>query len=213
MHRLTEWMDQSISVKTSVDEPLLLSARKGDPRAFQQLYERQAPVVFRVAIGLLGNRLDAEDVTQEVFVTLYKRLKTFEFRSSFETWCYRITVNACHDKMRKQQRRAAYQAGYLDDQERVQEWVGADLQPEPIQSLFLQDVQRYIARALARLHPDLRTALVLKDIEELSYHEIAAIMSCSQGTVASRLARARQQVAKYLRRAGVDATYLDSTNL
>ena len=108
-------MDRSILVNVSVDEPLLRAVRKGDPRAFQQLYEQHAPVVFRVAFRLLGNRLDAEDVTQEVFVTLYRRLGTFDFRSSFQTWCYRITVNACYDKMRKQKRRAAYQASYVED--------------------------------------------------------------------------------------------------
>lgn len=201
-------MDRSLTINVSVDEPLLLSARKGDPRAFQQLYEQNAPMVFRVAFRLLGNRLDAEDVTQEVFVTLYRRLGTFDFRSSFQTWCYRITVNACYDKMRKQQRRAAYQAGYVEDDDGVPETVQAGRRPEPVQKVLLQDLQRFVEQALARLHPDLRTALVLKEIEELSYQEIATIMACSQGTVASRLARARQQVAQYLRRAGIDATYL-----
>ncbi len=201
-------MDRSILVNVSVDEPLLRAAGKGDPRAFQQLYEQHAPVVFRVAFRLLGNRLDAEDVTQEVFVTLYRRLGTFDFRSSFQTWCYRITVNACYDKMRKQKRRAAYQAGYVEDDNGVPATVQADHQPEPVQRVLIQDLQRFVEQALARLHPDLRTALVLKEIEELSYQEIAAIMTCSQGTVASRLARARQQVAQYLRRAGIDATYL-----
>ncbi len=201
-------MDRSILVNVSVDEPLLRAARKGDPRAFQQLYEHHAPVVFRVAFRLLGNRLDAEDVTQEVFVTLHRRLGTFDFRSSFQTWCYRITVNACYDKMRKQQRRAAYQAGYVDDEDGVLEGVPAGHRPGPVQRVLLQDLQHYIEQALARLHPNLRTALVLKEIEELSYQEIASIMACSQGTVASRLARARQQVAHYLRLAGIDATYL-----
>ena len=201
-------MDRSLTINVSVDESLLLSARKGDPRAFQQLYEQNAPMVFRVAFRLLGNRLDAEDVTQEVFVTLYRRLGTFDFRSSFQTWCYRITVNACYDKMRKQQRRAAYQAGYVEDGDGVPETVQAGRQPEPVRQVLLQDLQRFVEQALARLHPDLRTALVLKEIEELSYQEIARIMACSQGTVASRLARARQQVAQYLRRAGIDATYL-----
>ncbi len=201
-------MDRSLTINVSVDEPLLLSARKGDPRAFQQLYEQHAPVVFRVAFRLLGNRLDAEDVTQEVFVTLYRRLGTFDFRSSFQTWCYRITVNICYDKMRKQQRRAAYQAGYVEDDNGVPETVQSGRQPAPVRQVLLQDLQRFVEQALARLHPDLRTALVLKEIEELSYQEIAAIMTCSQGTVASRLARARQQVAHYLRLAGIDATYL-----
>ena len=201
-------MDRSILVNVSVDEPLLRAARKVDPRAFQQLYEQHAPVVFRVAFRLLGNRLDAEDVTQEVFVTLYRRLGTFDFRSSFQTWCYRITVNACYDKMRKQKRRAAYQAGYVEDENGVPAEVQADHRPEPVQQVLIQDLWRFVEQALARLHPDLRTALVLKEIEELSYQEIAAIMTCSQGTVASRLARARQQVAHYLRLAGIDATYL-----
>ncbi len=201
-------MDRSLTINVSVDEEHLRAAQQGNPRAFQQLYEQHAPVVFRVAFRLLGNRLDAEDVTQEVFVTLHRRLGTFDFRSSFQTWCYRITVNTCYDKMRKQQRRAAYQAGYVEDDDRLPERVEAGRRPEPLRRVLLQDLQRYIEQALARLHPELRTALVLKEIEELSYQEIATIMACSQGTVASRLARARQQVAHYLRWAGIDATYL-----
>lgn len=201
-------MDRSLTINVSVDEPLLRAARKGDSRAFRQLYEQHAPVVFRVAFRLLGNRLDAEDVTQEVFVTLHRRLGTFDFQSSFQTWCYRITVNTCYDTMRKQQRRAAYQAGYVDEDDGVPEEVQAYRKPEPVRRVLLQEVQRYVAQALARLHPDLRTALVLKEIEALSYQEIATIMACSPGTVASRLARARQQVACYLRRTGIDATYL-----
>lgn len=201
-------MDRSLTINVSVDEPLLRAARKGDSRAFQQLYEQYAPVVFRVAFRLLGNRLDAEDVTQEVFVTLHRRLGTFDFRSSFQTWCYRITVNTCYDKMRKQKRRAAYRAGYIEDTGGVPERIPAGRRSEPVQQVFLHDLQHYVEQALTRLHPDLRTALVLKEIEELSYQEIASIMACSQGTVASRLARARQQVATHLRRAGIDATYL-----
>ena len=79
--------------------------------------------MFRLAFRLLGNRLDAEDITQEVFVTLHRRLGTFDFRSSFQTWCYRITVNTCYDKMRKKQRRAAYQADYVEDEGFLRETV------------------------------------------------------------------------------------------
>ncbi len=93
---------------------LVRAAQQGNRTAFRQLYERYKQRVFRTANRLLCDRGWAEDVTQEVFITVYQRLSTFDFRSSFQTWCYRVTVNVCYDAMRKQKRRARYQAEDVD---------------------------------------------------------------------------------------------------
>lgn len=83
-------------------ESLVRSARNGDRTAFKALYKRYHQSVFHTTYRLLGDRMRAEDITQEVFVSIYKNLKSFESKSNFHTWCYRITVNACYDSMRKQ---------------------------------------------------------------------------------------------------------------
>lgn len=181
------------------------AARRGDRSAFRELYERHAPVVFRVALRMLGHRTDAEDVTQEVFVTLFRRLPSFDFRSAFETWVYRITVNACYDVLRRRQRRAPHRGAYPEAPD--DEPAAPDRRPPPLEAALAGDVQRHVAEGLARLHPDLRAALVLKEIEDRSYQDIADVLGCSTGTVASRLARARAQMAAHLQAAGIDATY------
>lgn len=190
-------------------EPLVRAAQQGDAAAFRQLYDRYRDVVYKTAYRLIGSRQDAEDVTQEVFVTIYRRLSTFDFRSSFKAWCYRITVNACYDRLRKRQRRAPYRGGNPDVETGSSLFGGRSGGRLPDDELARLDIQYHTEQALQKLKPDLRTALVLKEMQGLSYKEIASVLDCSEGTVASRLARARQQVAAYLRSVGIDESYYE----
>ncbi len=197
-------MDRSDSTNAQA-VALLRAATGGDRAALGCLYETYGPAAYRTACRLVG-QAEAEDVVQEIFLTLSRRPDAFDSRSAFTTWLYRITINACYDRMRKTQRRAAYHAGSLDA-EPGRDWPADG--DGPAVRLLRHDVQEHVEQALGRLHPDLRTTLVLKEIEQLAYREIARIMDCSEGTVASRLARARVQVAACLRTAGIDATYFD----
>lgn len=184
-------------------ETLVRLAQQGDRKAFRTLYERFHRKVFRTAVRLLGDPVRAEDVVQEVFVTIYERLNDFNLRSSFSTWMYRITMNACFAVMRKQERRGKYY-----DADRTMDGLTlASSGATPEASAGQHEVRRYLEEAIRRLSPDLRATFVLRQTEGLSYREIGKVLDVSTGTVASRLARAREQLSETLLDFGIDETY------
>ncbi len=189
-------------------ESLVRSARSGDGAAFKTLYERYYQLVFRTAYRLLGERMSAEDMTQEVFIKIHRKLHSFDFNASFQTWCYRITVNTCYDIMRKQKRRGQFNKGSVEPdfyESKLQSSKGS----EPEENLNRTVLSEIIEDKLQAMHEDLKTAFVLREFEQLSYSDIANVMECSEGTVASRLARARSQLANYLTRIGIDHSYFN----
>jgi len=188
-------------------ESLIRSAQDGDRSAFKVLYEKYQQPVFNTAYRLLGDRMRAEDVTQEVFVSIYQKLGSFNFDSAFKTWCYRITVNACYDIMRKQERRSKYNKGLMEP-ESYESDLESQKRMQPRDILNRKELSTLIDQKLFSMHEDLQTAFVLREFEQLSYAHIAEIMECSEGTVASRLARARSQLAEYLTKLGIDSSYL-----
>lgn len=194
------------AVDAEATKALVRATQRGDRQAFRALYEQYRQRVFRTAYRLLGRREQAEDVTQEVFVTLFHRLDSFDHRSAFTTWLYRITVNACYDVMRKQERRAKYRADDVDLHTVENLPLGSARADEDARQ---REVQHYVERALGRLGQELRTTFVLREMEGLPYEEIARVLDVSQGTVASRLARARQQLAEVLRGIGIDESYFE----
>ena len=189
---------------------ILLAAQNGSRSAFRQIYDRHAPVVYGVALRLLDSHVEAQDVTQEVFLSVFRSLPSFDRRASFKTWLHRIAINACYDRMRKQKRRAGYDAGSLDDV--VNGYYNLRYaqngNENPLRRSILLDARRRVEIGISLLHPDIRAAFVLKEFEALSYSEIAAVLSCSEGTVASRLARARSQLGRYLRSVGIDESFI-----
>ena len=109
--RLTDQMNQSRSTSRAEDITLVVAAQDGSRSAFRAIYDRHAPGVYEVALRLLDSHMDAQDVTQEVFLSVHRSLPSFDRRASFRTWVHRITINACYDRMRKEKRRAVYSAG------------------------------------------------------------------------------------------------------
>lgn len=186
-------------------ESLVRSARNGDHTAFKILYERFHQSVFRTAYRLLGDRMLAEDVTQEVFISIHQQLKSFEFQSKFHTWCYRITVNTCYGIMRRQKRRGKYNQGMINPNS-FESKKEASKATSPEEILNRKELFKLVNEKLQSLQEDLKTAFVLREFEQLNYRQIADIMNCSEGTVASRLARARSQLADYLNRFGIDSS-------
>lgn len=189
-------------------ESLVRSARNGDRTAFKALYERYHQSVFHTAYRLRGDRMRAEDITQKVFVSIYKNLKSFESKSNFHTWCYRITVNACYDSMRKQERRSKYNKGRVGPDSYESEMKSLK-HAKPEEILNRKELSELVNEKLESLHKDLKTTFVLREFEQLSYMEIADVMNCSENTVASRLARARGQLAEYLNKLGIDRSYFN----
>jgi len=184
------------------DEALVISARVGTADAFDALVARHQDRVYNMAYRILGNREDALDLSQEVFLTVFKNLDHFEERSRFGTWLYRVTVNRCRDELRrrssiKHTRPASLDAMRSDDDARGVEPAAAT--PSPADCAVGRETQGMVERAIAGLPEEAREALVLRDSQGFSYDEIADVLEVPVGTVRSRLNRARTLLKEQLR--------------
>jgi len=165
----------------------------GSEEAFDWLLAEYTPAVFRLAHRILNDQADAADTVQEVFLKVFRSVKEFQGESSLKTWIYRITVNTAANQNRWW-RRHKEQEFSLDGQEGSEGekvFLPVDRALNPFDSLLSQETQKMVRSALDRLPQCSRTVLVLREMEELSYEEIAEILHISLGTVKSRLARAR----------------------
>lgn len=171
-------------------EEILQRCREGDPESFGELFERYKDQVWSVAFHLSRNADLAEDLTQQVFLKLFDKVKLFRGQSQFSTWLYRVVVNAFLDHKRR--RRPDYQ---LEDAV-----VAPALRREPAQErrLARQELSSEVRRGLLQLSEKLRTPLVLRYLAGLSYQEIAQAMDLSPGTVASRISRGHAKLAQVL---------------
>ena len=161
------------------------------PPTWDEVVRQHAPRVYRLAYRLAGNPQDAEDLTQETFVRVFKSLATYQ-PGTFEGWLHRITTNLFLDLVRRRQR-IRFDA-LPEDSERL---AGRERSPEQVYTDSHLDPD--IQRALDALHPDFRVAVVLCDIEGLSYEEIATTLNIKLGTVRSRIHRGRLQLREALR--------------
>lgn len=155
------------------DNDLIRRTLGGERNAFQALYERYKDKVFATVFRIVGNREEAVDVTQDVFVKVYRDLNSFKFESKFSTWLYRIAVNFSINKVHEAERhgRIHHQIALETESARTER----DIPREKIQA------------SIARLNPKLRTVIVLRYLQDLSYDEIAEVLDISVGTVKSRL--------------------------
>ena len=165
--------------------------------AFRTLFDLYRDRVFNLASRLLGNPADAEDVSQEAFVTVFRKLGEFRFSSRFYTWLYRVVFNLCVDHRRKSN--ALYLPTTAGESGESLLMRLADPAPDP--SLTVAEGEertRQVERALRRLSEPLRAAVVLRYMEDMPYEEIADVLGISLGTVKSRLNRAHQQLQELL---------------
>jgi len=173
-----------------IDGRVIEACQQGDRAAFQLLFETYKDKVFSIAVYSSGDRAVAEDVTQQIFLKLFTAIRQFRGDSEFTTWLYRLVVNACHDERRRLKR-------LLPWGETVAMRKTSDKKPQEKQYARLE-VQEAVQAAIGELKPKFRLPILLKYIEGLSYEEIASVMGCSKGTVASRLNRGHSQLAKRL---------------
>lgn len=168
------------------------AALDGDNKAFGKLVERYQKKVYGLAFGILRNREDAWDVAQDAFVKAYKNLGTFEGNAAFYTWLYRITYNLSLDVLRSKGRR---QTEELTEQ--TQEAAGDDSpRPEhPSETAERRELADVVKQAMTKLTEKHRAIIVLREIEGLSYEEMAEVLQISKGTVMSRLFHARRNLA------------------
>jgi RNA polymerase sigma-70 factor, ECF subfamily len=197
MYVLTEVAD---SVRESgnelQDELIVARIAAGEKGLFALIYQRYQARAFGLAFGMTGQREQADDLTQEIFIRAYERISSFKGDAKFSTWFYRLALNHCLNHCRKERWRIR---SFTTPGEQSAPLL-VELRPseEVHEALLRQEIQQQIKIALLSLKPDVRMLLVLKEIEGLSYEEIAEQLDCSTGTVASRLNRARSLLARKL---------------
>lgn len=190
---------------TQADDHQLVEACKGgDRRAFQALFERYERKVFAVAYGFLRNQEDALDVVQEAFIKVHRYLPNFEGQSSFYTWLYRIVANLCIDHLRRNTRKKDVE---FDDKLRhdgEQDSSPADALPasimaNPGEAVENKEILAAVEDSLKYLSDKHRAVIVMRELQGLSYADMAKAMNCSKGTIMSRLFHARRNMQKLLR--------------
>lgn len=169
-----------------IDKNIIVKAAHGDLEAFEEIYRRTKGFVYAVALKVCGNTANAEDVVQEVFVGLYRSLSSFKFNAALKTWVYRITVNAALNYCRSNKRQGKADVVF-DDVAPVLS-VETDLRDE----VDKKERAFLVRRLLDDLSPDHKICLILRELEGLSYAEIARALKVNINTVRSRLKRARE---------------------
>ncbi len=183
------------------DRDLVLAARAGDREAFRTLFERYHKRAYSLALGVVRQPDDALDVVQDAFIKAHKHLDKFEGASSFYTWLYRIVMNLAIDHLRKHRRVKPVE---LDEQKLGDPDAGDDallpklLGGNPGRALLDKEIRARIDAARGELSDNHRAVLVMRELEGLSYEEMATAMGCSKGTIMSRLFHARKNMQKRL---------------
>jgi RNA polymerase sigma-70 factor (ECF subfamily) len=171
------------------DEDLVRRYLSGDGGAFGTLVERHERRMYNLALRMTGREEDARDATQDAFLTALRKLSSFRGEAAFTTWMHRVTVNACYDLLRKRQRAPLLDRGQ-DERER-----GPEPPPSPDHATS-SDLSIDVQRALLHVPEDFRAVMILHDVQDLPYEQVAAIVGVPVGTVKSRLHRGRVALAR-----------------
>lgn len=175
---------------------LLAGCRAGKPEALNELVRRYHTAVLRVCVSLLGSR-DVDDLVQDIFIKILRRLDTFAGRSALFTWMYEITVNHCRDELRRRKRKRWFSLQSLPAE--TVEKIKAD-EVLASEHLETEELHAHLHAALKQLEPKYRELIVLRDLEGLSYEEIAQIQKLDEKLVKSRLYQARQALAEKMKK-------------
>lgn len=208
--RLTRARSRALGQRTpytmSVAERLLLARlREYDEQAFAEIFELYKDKVFGLIYRMLGNRQEADDVTQEVFITVFKNIESFRGEAKFSTWLLRIAANQSKNRIKYLARRPV-DGGEIDD---AAQSGGPGATPGPVSHAQIEppdkmleaaETERLMQAAIAELDEEHRLLVILRDVEEMSYQEIGEITGLPEGTIKSRLHRARMAIKEYLDR-------------
>jgi RNA polymerase sigma-70 factor, ECF subfamily len=194
-------MDELNNQQDAEDQPeagWIRAFLASDRSAFDKLVLRHQDRVFNLCYRLLGDREEANDCAQEVFVKVYRSLKTFRGTASFSTWLCAIAVNTCRNRLRSKEHRFWRKVVRIDPTPEGERQPGvvelADPAPSPLAQLTQKEQERLLQEAINSLPQEARAVIVLRDVEGLSYEEITQITGYNPGTVKSKLARARQRL-------------------
>ena len=185
-------------VERSIDQELVTRVQKGDKTAFDLLVRKYQHKIAKLISRYVYDRTEVEDVTQEAFIKAYRAIAGFRGESAFYTWLYRIAINTAKNYLVSQGRRLPNSTVVSDD-DGVEPEVGLPEIATPETSLLTNEIAETVSAAIEALPEDLRTAITLREIDGLSYEEIAQVMDCPIGTVRSRIFRAREAIDKELK--------------
>jgi RNA polymerase sigma-70 factor (ECF subfamily) len=187
-------LDPQAPPATAADR-LIEACLHGDQAAWETIVRQHWRKVFNLAYKFVGKHDEAEDLTQEIFLRLFKALHTFDRRANFQTWLISISRNLCIDHYRSVRKERETIAREVD----AATLTPAAADPSPLRALERDDLRELVRQGLERLPPVLRRAVVLRDLHELSYQEIAETLGVPEGTVKSRINRGRLELARQIR--------------
>ena len=176
------------------EQKLIERASGGDPSAFNQLMAMHEKRMYAVALRMFANREDAQDCLQEAMLRIYRAIGGFKGQSSFSTWVYRITMNTCLDELRRKKNRPNTSLDNLLDQG----WSPSDGDNVPERRAIQSETRKMLAGAIRELPEDMRSAIVLQDVQGYSYDEIAQMLDVNVGTIKSRISRGREKLREKL---------------
>jgi len=197
-------MTETTGIQEDDDQELVALCRKGDVAAFEILVRNYQKKMFNIAFRITGSIEDASEIVQDAFFAAHKNLKNFEQKSRFSTWLYSITVNTAKNRLKQNLARKTHEPHSSDDRlhsdsstKRIEP---ASDDPSALDLLMKKDRQKSVQECLNRLEQDYREVIVLRDIQGFAYTEIADMLSLAEGTVKSRLFRARDAVKDCLKK-------------
>ncbi len=178
------------------ENQLIKKAAKGDPNAFETLMLQYQTPVYNLCFRILGNPEDAADMTQETFLKAWKNLEGFHMESSLSTWLYRLANNCCLDLLRSKKRKPTISIVREDEEGEELAFDPVDPSPQPDELLIKKEENQILQQALMSLDEQQRSILTLRVVNDMSYEDISQALQIKEGTVKSRLARARENLRK-----------------
>jgi len=188
--------DEVSNSSTLLERRLVRALKRGDPQAFERMIRLHQNRVFSLCLRMMGNPQEAEDLAQEVFLTVFTSIRTFREESLLSTWIYRITRNHCLNRLKFLKRRAHDKKQSLDTTRQADLAEGNVRIPRPDRLAEGKEMEAIVQEQINTLSEEHRELVVLRDIEHLSYDEIQSITGLPEGTVKSRLHRARMELAR-----------------
>lgn len=182
--------------KVSDELQILEAVKAGDNRAFELIVKKYQNQVANLVYMVMGRRNDVEDITQEIFIKVYKSISKFEPRVSLFGWIYRITINLCIDRMRKEKFKRLLSLDFLTEDIIYKR--KDNLSDDPLKSILRNEKKNIVYNALQHLSPEYRAVLTLREYQDLSYSEIAEVLGLTVEAVKSRIFRARKEMKKLL---------------